>query len=481
MNILKIRKALDEHKISALELTEFYIKRIKKYNKKLNSYITVCEEEAIGAAKTAQEIIDRGGGGILTGIPVSIKDNICTKGIKTTCASKMLCDFVSVYDATVSGKLKNSFSVMLGKTNMDEFGMGSTSQNSYYGGVRNPYNLDYVSGGSSGGAASSVSAKLCVVSLGTDTGGSIRLPASFCGVTGLKPTYGTVSRYGLIAFASSFDQIGVCANSAIDCACVLDAIYGVDKNDLTTSNKAKGGYTSKTDKTVKGIKIGIPKEFFDDGIDDGVKSAILNAANYYKAMGCEIVECSIPSLEFALSAYYIISSAEASSNLSRFDGIRFGFRSEKDMNFNDLIKHSRSEGFGDEVKRRIMLGNYVLSSGYYDEYYNRAKKICKKLKEEYAQIFKMCDVILTPTAPTTAYKIGETENNPVKMYHGDIYTVSANITGLPAISTTCGYDGNGMPIGMTLVGRPFDECTIIGLCDCFEKDFEKKEAVAYEL
>lgn len=477
MDLQKLRKALDSKEIGAVELTKEYLKKIDSVDKSINSYITVCADEAIADAKKAQELIYSGKSGAFTGIPLSVKDNICTKDIKTTCASRMLEDFVPVYNATVIEKLRNDNFVMLGKTNMDEFAMGGSSQTSYFGGVKNPHDTSRVTGGSSGGAAASVAAGLCAAALGSDTGGSVRQPASFCGVTGLKPTYGAVSRWGLIAFASSLDQIGVIADSAIDTGYVLNGIYGYDKNDTTSSKSASGGYTSLAGSDISGLKIGIPKEFFGDGIDAEVKESVLNAAEYYKSLGCELVDCSLPSLEYAVSAYYLISSAEAASNLSRFDGIKFGYRSGLGEDFNDLIKNSRREGFGNEVKRRIMLGNYALCSGYYDAYYKNATRIRAQLGHEYAEIFEKCDVILTPTAPTTAYKIGQQENDPVKMYLADICTVTVNIAGLPAISTTCGYDKNGMPIGMSLIGRAFDEKTIIAVCDRFEKDFDKKEAV----
>lgn len=468
---------LDSKEISAVELTEQYLDRIEKSDKEINSYITVCKENALADAKKAQEVIDSGNSGAFTGLPISVKDNICTLGVKTTCASHMLDDFIPPYNATVMEKLKKDNIVMLGKTNMDEFAMGGSSQTSYFGGVKNPYDLTRVTGGSSGGAAASVSADLCAAALGSDTGGSVRQPASFCGVTGLKPTYGTVSRWGLIAFASSLDQIGVIAKSAEDTGYMLEGIYGYDENDATSSKKSEGNYNSLIGSDVNKLKIGVPKEFFGDGLNDEVKTAVLNAVEYYKKLGCEIVDVSLPSLEYAVSAYYLISSAEAASNLSRFDGIKYGLRSGLGEDFNDLIKNSRREGFGQEVKRRIMLGNYALCSGYYDAYYKNATRIRTQIRNEYADIFRKCDVMLTPTAPTTAYKIGEQENDPVKMYLADIYTVTVNIAGLPAISTTCGYDSKGLPIGMSLIGKAFDEKTIIAVCDRFEKDFERKEIV----
>ena len=468
---------LDSKEISAVELTEQYFDRIENSDKEINSYITVCKENALADAKKAQEVIDSGNSGAFTGLPISVKDNICTLGVKTTCASHMLDDFIPPYNATVMEKLKKDNIVMLGKTNMDEFAMGGSSQTSYFGGVKNPYDLTRVTGGSSGGAAASVSADLCAAALGSDTGGSVRQPASFCGVTGLKPTYGTVSRWGLIAFASSLDQIGVIAKSAEDTGYMLEGIYGYDENDATSSKKSEGNYNSLIGSDVNKLKIGVPKEFFGDGLNDEVKTAVLNAVEYYKKLGCEIVDVSLPSLEYAVSAYYLISSAEAASNLSRFDGIKYGLRSGLGEDFNDLIKNSRREGFGQEVKRRIMLDNYALCSGYYDAYYKNATRIRTQIRNEYSDIFSKCDVMLTPTAPTTAYKIGEQENDPVKMYLADIYTVTVNIAGLPAISTTCGYDSKGLPIGMSLIGKAFDEKTIIAVCDRFEKDFERKEIV----
>ena len=477
MALKKLREMLDSKEIGAVELTEQYLDRIENSDKEINSYITVCKENALADAKKAQEVIDSGNSGAFTGLPISVKDNICTLGVKTTCASHMLDDFIPPYNATVMEKLKKDNIVMLGKTNMDEFAMGGSSQTSYFGGVKNPYDLTRVTGGSSGGAAASVSADLCAAALGSDTGGSVRQPASFCGVTGLKPTYGTVSRWGLIAFASSLDQIGVIAKSAEDTGYMLEGIYGYDENDATSSKKSEGNYNSLIGSDVNKLKIGVPKEFFGDGLNDEVKTAVLNAVEYYKKLGCEIVDVSLPSLEYAVSAYYLISSAEAASNLSRFDGIKYGLRSGLGEDFNDLIKNSRREGFGQEVKRRIMLGNYALCSGYYDAYYKNATRIRTQIRNEYSDIFSKCDVMLTPTAPTTAYKIGEQENDPVKMYLADIYTVTVNIAGLPAISTTCGYDSKGLPIGMSLIGKAFDEKTIIAVCDRFEKDFERKEIV----
>lgn len=475
--IAPLSQLLKSGEISSVELTNKYINAIENDNPKYNAYVSTTFEKALENAKFADKLIAEGKSSALTGIPMTLKDNICSDGDLTTCCSKILEGFRPYYDSTVWTKLKAQGAVMLGKTNMDEFAMGGSSQTSYFGGVKNPYDLTRVTGGSSGGAAASVSADLCAAALGSDTGGSVRQPASFCGVTGLKPTYGTVSRWGLIAFASSLDQIGVIAKSAEDTGYMLEGIYGYDENDATSSKKSEGNYNSLIGSDVSKLKIGVPKEFFGDGLNDEVKTAVLNAVEYYKKLGCEIVDVSLPSLEYAVSAYYLISSAEAASNLSRFDGIKYGLRSGLGEDFNDLIKNSRREGFGQEVKRRIMLGNYALCSGYYDAYYKNATRIRTQIRNEYADIFSKCDVMLTPTAPTTAYKIGEQENDPVKMYLADIYTVTVNIAGLPAISTTCGYDSKGLPIGMSLIGKAFDEKTIIAVCDRFEKDFERKEIV----
>lgn len=477
MSLQSLRKLLDNRNISATELCEQYLKKIDIADKKINSYITVCKESALKQAQSAQKIIDSGNSQPLTGIPLSVKDNICTFGIKTTCASKMLKDFIPPYNATVIEKLNCENAVILGKTNMDEFAMGSSSQTSFFGGVRNPFDTKYVSGGSSGGAAASVAANLCAVALGSDTGGSVRQPAAFCGITGLKPTYGTVSRHGLIAFASSLDQIGILAKSAADTGYVLNCISGVDVNDATTSSKVSGNYLSKIGMSLSSLVIGLPEEFFSSEISENIKKSVLSAAQYYESLGCTLKKVSLPSLEYAVSAYYLISSAEAASNLSRYDGIKYGYRTNSANDFDNLVKRSRSESLGEEVKRRIMLGNYALSGGYYDTYYKNALRIRSKLRSEYNDIFKECDVILTPTTPDTAFKIGTQENNPVKMYLADICTVTANIAGLPAINTPCGYADNNLPIGMSLIGKEFDESLIIAVADRFEQDFDRKEAI----
>lgn len=476
LKISDMRSMLDKKEISAPELTAAYLERINSVDGKLESYITVTAEEAEKAAEKAQDKINKGEASPLCGIPLAIKDNICTEGIKTTCASKMLENFIPPYNATVMDKLENEGIVMLGKTSMDEFAMGGSTQTSAFKKTKNPYDLERVPGGSSGGSAAAVGASLCAAALGSDTGGSIRQPSSFCGVTGLKPTYGRVSRYGLVAFASSLDQIGPVAKSASDCAVILNAISGFDPHDGTSSRNDVPDFTAKIGQDIKGMKIAVPKEFYAEGIDEEVRNAVLKAADYYKSLGAELIDCSMPSLKYAVAAYYLISSAEASSNLSRYDGIKFGHRSEIGDSFNELIANSRREGFGEEVKRRIMLGNYALSSGYYDAYYGKAMALKQKIREEYEQIFTGCDVILTPTAPTVAYGLNENISDPAKMYQADICTVTVNIASLPAISTTCGYDSKGMPIGMSIIGKKWDEATIIQAADAFEKNFTRQNA-----
>lgn len=476
LKISDLRSMLDKKELSAKELTDAYLDRIKAVDDKLESYITVTAKAAEKAAEKAQEKINKGEASALCGIPLAIKDNICTDGVKTTCSSKMLENFVPFYNATVMDKLENEGAVMLGKVSMDEFAMGGSTQTSAFKKTKNPYDLTRVPGGSSGGSAAAVSASLCAAALGSDTGGSIRQPSSFCGVTGLKPTYGRVSRYGLVAFASSLDQIGPIAKSAEDCAVILNAIAGYDPHDGTSSMNEVPDFTAKIGQDIKGMKIAVPKEFYAEGIDDEVRKAVLAAADYYKSLGAELVDCSMPSLKYAVAAYYLISSAEASSNLSRFDGIKYGHRSEEGENFAELISNSRREGFGEEVKRRIMLGNYALSSGYYDAYYGKAMALKQKIREEYENIFTGCDVILTPTAPTVAYGVNENISDPAKMYQADICTVTVNIASLPGISTTCGYDSNGMPIGMSIIGKKWDEATIIQAADAFEKNFTRQNA-----
>ncbi len=469
-NLRELRKSLDSKEISAAELCGEYFKRIEAVDPELLSYITVTKEKALKDAENAQKLIDEGKATALTGIPLAIKDNICIDGVRTTCASKMLENFIPPYNATVIEKLNAEGYVLLGRTSMDEFAMGGSNQTSAFAKTKNPYDLECVPGGSSGGSAAAVSASLAPAALGSDTGGSIRQPSSFCGVTGIKPTYGRVSRYGLVAFASSLDQIGPICNDARDCAVILNAICGHDRHDATSARVDTPDFTEKLGQPIKGMKIALPKEFFAEGVDDAVKTAVMSAAHELEKQGAVLVECSMPGLKYAIPAYYLIACAEAASNLSRFDGIKYGFRGEG-RTFEELIRDSRSRGFGEEVKRRILLGNYALSSGYFDAYYKKALALKQEIIRQYNQIFEQADVILTPTAPTPAYKIGSQDSDPVKMYQADICTVTVNIAKLPGVSTTCGYTDSGLPVGMSIIGKRFDEQTILQCADAFEQGF----------
>lgn len=473
MMISELRKKLDKKEISAEELCRDYLKKIEKYDRTINSFITICSEKAILQAKMAQKKIDKGNADMLCGIPIAIKDNICTAGLRTTCASKMMEDFVPPYNAMVVEKLENAGSVILGKTNMDEFAMGSTGQNSYFGPVKNPYNENCVSGGSSSGSAAAVSADFCVAALGSDTGGSVRQPAAFCGDFAIKPTYGVVSRFGLVAFASSFDQIGIISKCAEDAGIVLNCIAGKDDRDATCVKKEYSDFCQNIGKSIKGTKIGIVKEFFCEDISEEIRNCIYKVVEYYKDCGCEIVQVSMPTISYAVPAYYLISSAEAASNLSRFDGIKYGYRNDEGENFAELLKKTRSKGFGDEVKRRIMIGNYALSSGYYDEYYNKALNIKRKLISEYKEIFKIVDLLLTPTYPTVAFKSEQSNYSLAETYMADICTIGANLTGLPAVNVPCGCGEDKLPIGFSLTGRKFCEAELIGVAECFEKNYNK--------
>lgn len=473
---------LKQRKLSSVELTKQYLARIEKADAQIGSYITVCPDEALAAAGKADERIARGEATLLTGIPVGIKDNICTEGITTTCASKMLYNFVPPYDATVTKRLKNEGAVILGKLNMDEFAMGSSTESSYFKKTKNPYDLTRVPGGSSGGSAASVSADLVPYALGSDTGGSIRQPAAFCGNVGLKPTYGLVSRFGLIAFASSLDQIGSFTKDVTDCAIVLNAIAGYDKMDSTSVDADKTDYTKALGLPLKGMKIGVPKQYLESGIQTEIREAVENAIKVYEMLGAECEECSLPLSKFALPAYYLISSAEASSNLARFDGIKYGYRAEEYHGLTDLYEITRSEGFGEEVKRRIMLGTYALSSGYYDAYYKKAQQVRGLIKRDFAACFEKYDVLLTPTTPTTAYKFGE-KSDPVAMYMGDICTVAVNIAGLPAISIPAGLDKKGMPIGIQLIANSLDERKLLTAAFAYEREtgYEKLRPTVKEV
>ena len=462
-------EALRKQEYSSVELTEAYLKAIREKDEKIGAFLTLTEEEALTAAKASDD--RRAAGTLLSpidGIPGAIKDNICTKGVRTTCASRMLADYLPPYDATVMEKLNGAGFVMLGKLNMDEFAMGSSTENSAMQITHNPRDLSRVPGGSSGGSAAAVAAAETPYALGSDTGGSIRQPASFCGVVGMKPTYGSVSRYGLIAFASSLDQIGPLTANVRDNAMILNAIAGYDRHDATSINRTYTDFTAELGLGVKGMRIGLPEQFFGEGIAPDVKSAVLAAAETYRSLGAEIVHVSMPSIDHALAAYYVISSAEASSNLARFDGVRYGFRASDYEDIDGLYLRSRTEGFGAEVKRRIMLGTFALSSGYYDAYYKKALQVRSLVMADFTAAFDKCNAILSPVAPTVAYRIGEKSGNPLEMYMGDAYSVPVNIAGLPAISLPCGVGADNMPVGMQLIGKEFSEPLLYRIADAFE-------------
>lgn len=454
--------------ISSAELTKSVFDRIKAVEDKVDAYLTLDEENAMKKAAEIDEKLAKGEElSPLAGIPVGIKDNISTKGLRTTCASKMLGNYVPPFNATVMNKLDDI--VVTGKLNMDEFAMGSSTENSHFKPTKNPFDTERIPGGSSGGSAAAVAAKEAIVTLGSDTGGSIRQPASYCGVVGLKPTYGSVSRYGLVAFASSLDQIGPLGKCVKDVAMVQSAIAGHDKYDATSSYREYPDFAADLKADVKGLRIGIPKEYFGEGIDPFVKQSVMNAVKELEKQGATVKEISLPSTDYALSSYYIISSAEASSNLARFDGVRYGFRAEEYDGLVDMYERTRSEGFGDEVKRRIMLGTFVLSSGFYDAYYKKAKLVQKRIMQEFASQFADVDVIATPTVPSTAFKIGENTDDPLKMYANDVCTVTVNIAGLPAISIPCAYDDKGLPVGMQLIGGKFTEQRLLNTAYAYEQ------------
>ncbi len=466
----QLGKMLRAKECSAVEIAQAINDRIVAVEDKVEAYITLAGDQALEQARAVDAKIAAGENlAPLAGIPIGIKDNICTKGVLTTCASKMLYNFEPPYNATVVDKLLKQNIVCTGKLNMDEFAMGSTCENSYFKKTKNPHDLDYVPGGSSGGSAAAVAAGEAVLALGSDTGGSIREPASYCGIVGLKPTYGSVSRYGLVAFASSLDQIGPMGRTVEDVAMLYSAICGHDPMDATSVHRDYPDFASGMKDDLKGITVGIPKEYYGPGVDEEVKKAVMDGAKMLESCGAVLKEISLPSTDYALSAYYIISSAEASSNLARYDGVKYGYRCENFDSLTDMYEKTRSEGFGDEVKRRIMLGTFVLSSGYFDAYYKRAKLLQKQIADEFAQAFKGCDVILTPTSPSTAFKLGECTDDPLKMYAADICTVTVNIAGLPAISLPCGKGANGLPIGMQLIGSKMSEATLLSTAHCYEK------------
>ena len=463
-------EALAQKKISSKELTQSVIERIESVDSLVESYITNTFDYALQVAGEVDAKIARGEKLMpLEGVPMAIKDNICTKDIKTTCASKMLENFVPPYDAFVAKKLKDINAPMLGKLNMDEFAMGSSTENSYFKKTKNPYDLERVPGGSSGGSAAAVSADMAMYALGSDTGGSIRQPASFCGVVGLKPTYGLVSRFGLVAFASSLDQIGPLTKDVTDAALVMNVLAGHDAMDSTSLEIAKTDYTASLNEGVKSFKIGVPSEYLGDGIDDEVKEKIVDAIKVYESLGAKVEYFSMSASKYALPAYYIISSAEASSNLARYDGVKYGYRAEEFDDLLDMYKKTRSQGFGKEVKRRIMLGTYALSSGYYDAYYKKAQQVRTIIRNDFSEAFEKYDVILTPTSPITSFKIGEKTTDPMQMYLSDICTVSINIAGLPAISLPCGFDSKNLPVGLQLIGNSFAEKTILQAAYAYEQ------------
>lgn len=455
---LELKNKIVKKEISVEEATKAYLDRIKSLNPKLFAFVNVLEKEVIGQAKQIDEKIAQGKNvGELAGLPIAIKDNICIKGLPTTCSSKILKNFISPYDATVIEKLKEADAIFIGKTNLDEFAMGSSTENSAFGVTHNPWNLDYIPGGSSGGSAVAVAAGLTPLALGSDTGGSIRQPAACCGVVGLKPTYGRVSRYGLVAFASSLDQIGCFSHDIEDCALLLKIISGYDRRDSTSLEQSIPDYLGELKKDVKGLKIGMPKEYFIAGLHPEVNAAIKEAIKVFNNLGAKIEEVSLPHTEYAVAVYYLIAPAEASANLARYDGVKYGYRTTVAENLVEMYEKTRDEGFGPEVKRRIMIGTYALSAGYYEAYYGKAQKVRRLIADDFTRVFEKVDLLLTPTAPTPAFKIGEKTDDPLQMYLSDIFTIPCNLAGLPGISIPCGFSQSGLPIGMQLLGPAFQE------------------------
>ena len=460
-SIKQLSAALAAKKISSVELTQLYLDRIAALNPALNAYVTTNTDASLAQARLADALLASGKAQALTGIPIAQKDIFCAKGWRTTCGSKMLENFIAPYDAHVIEQFNNAGAVNLGKTNMDEFAMGSSNETSYYGAVKNPWDTARVPGGSSGGAAAAVAARLCAAATGTDTGGSIRQPAALCGISGIKPTYGTVSRYGMIAFASSLDQAGPMARSAEDLALLLNVMTGFDERDSTSLQRDKEDYTRDLAKPLNGLRIGLPKEFFAEGLGNDVAQAVEAAITAYKKLGASVVEISLPNSKLSVPVYYVLAPAEASSNLSRFDGVRYGYRAPEYRDLADMYEKSRAQGFGAEVKRRIMIGTYVLSHGYYDAYYLQAQKIRRLIAQDFTEAFKQCDVIIGPTSPSTAFKLGEKGDDPVQMYLSDIYTIAVNLAGLPGMSIPCGLGANDMPVGLQIIGNYFDEARML--------------------
>ena len=477
LTLHEARENLRKREFSAQELAEAVFRRISETEEKLHSYITLSRDTALKEAKQADELLktDTNPHSLL-GIPIAVKDNFLTRDIRTTCASKFLENFIPPYDCTTVKKIRASGAIITGKTNLDEFAMGSSVENSAFFATRNPWDTNRVPGGSSGGSAAALAADQCIVALGTDTGGSIRQPAAFCGVVGLKPTYGRVSRYGIIAFASSMDQVGPMTKDVRDCALMLAAIAGHDPADSTSANRPVPQYSASLTGEVKGLRIGVPKEYFVSGIQPAVEQAVRTAVRQLERNGAAIMEISLPHTEYAVAVYYIVATAEASSNLARYDGMRYGHRARaKDLTETYML--SRAEGFGPEVKRRIILGTYALSAGYYDAYYLKAQRVRTLIKRDFDEAFKSCDVIIAPTAPTTAFKIGEKTQDPLQMYLSDIYTISVNLAGLPALSLPCGFDSEGLPIGLQIIGKHFDESTVLAVAYAYEQstDWHKRK------
>lgn len=473
LTAVELGKKIKSGEVTVLEATRAALDAISAKEDKVNSFVTVDKEYALKKAEEVQKRIDAGElTGPLAGVPVAIKDNMCTRGMLTTCSSKILGNFVPTYTSEAVLNLEKAGAVIIGKTNMDEFAMGSTTETSAYGETKNPWNTEHVPGGSSGGSCAAVAAEECFYALGSDTGGSIRQPSSFCGVTGIKPTYGTVSRYGLIAYGSSLDQIGPVAKDVTDCATILETIASYDSKDSTSVKREDYDFTSCLVDDVKGMKIGIPRDYFGEGLDPEVREAVMNAAKVLESKGAVVEEFDLSLVEYAIPAYYVIACAEASSNLARFDGVKYGYRTEEYQGLHNMYKKSRSEGFGAEVKRRIMLGSFVLSSGYYDAYYLKALRTKALIKQAFDKAFESYDVILGPAAPTTAPKLGESLSDPIKMYLGDIYTISVNLAGLPGISLPCGTDAKGLPIGLQLIGDCFEEKKIIRAAYAYEQTRE---------
>jgi aspartyl-tRNA(Asn)/glutamyl-tRNA(Gln) amidotransferase subunit A len=471
LTIHELSAKLKQREISSVELTESIFARVAAVEERLRSYITLCRETALAQANRADERLKSGGGSPLLGIPLALKDIFLTEGVRTTCASRILGNFVAPYDATAVARLKAAGAVIVGKTNMDEFAMGSSTENSAFAVTRNPWSVERVPGGSSGGSAAAVAADECIAALGTDTGGSIRQPAACCGIVGLKPTYGRVSRYGVIAFASSLDQVGPMTKDTTDCALLLEAIAGHDPSDSTSVPTPVPVYARSLESGVKGLRIGIPKQFFISGMQPEVERAVKDAVRKLAQEGAEIVEVSLPHTEYAVAVYYVVATAEASSNLARYDGMKYGYRAPaKDLM--ETYMRTRQEGFGPEVKRRIMLGTYALSAGYYDAYYLKAQKVRASIKRDFEAAFKECDIIVGPTAPTTAFKVGAKTADPLEMYLSDIFTISVNLAGLPGLSLPCGFDAENMPIGLQIIGKHFDEATMLRVAHAYEQSTE---------